>query len=558
MRISAGNMKTAGTEDMTQQNQNPAEARTAQEPVRRQRVTTSSLRLRTAEKKVALNRSDTQSELLLQSLLELAHLQMQRQQYDQVLKSILEAKPLAKLPEHAFEMAKIHMMMGKINEIFEDYPSALSCFEEAHRLYSLRQDLEPQCGAALMAGRMCEQLELFKKAEQYLLSGVYEAQKHGFLGLLAELYNELVQYYLLVDDSDTAQYYCEKAIQVAESEHDSRNLCNAYGYFARVKLKQDNLARAIRHYRSAIQMARNNRFYQEQCRFSYELGMLFARISHHEEAFACLHGALEISKKENLTQHQVQCLYALSRGYEELHQMKKANMHYLQYENVNYNHEIDTGRQRCHQLENMFNLKRSSTPNHMKVLDNIEIQVEKEAYRVREAELHQQSLIDPRTGFFNWHYFLKLISEEAVFCGQTKRVFSVLLLELDDLGALKAAYPKRELNNLQHYISRILVQQCKETDTLSRNQQNQFAILLPNYNMYQAKQLGQRLQFAIDSRKQLLIEHQLDPITISIGITEYDPEDQSAEEMTARAEQALNIALRQGKSGICLLPRGGS
>ncbi len=166
-----------------------------------------------------------------------------------------------------------------------------------------------------------------------------------------------------------------------------------------------------------------------------------------------------------------------------------------------------------------------------------------------ERELHRLATTDPLTGALNRRHMLSACSHEAERAQRYGRPLSLVMLDLDHF--------KRINDGHGHAVGdralKAAVAACRETlrdvDLVGRMGGEEFAILLPETPLESALAVADRLREAIQARRLPLAQGMLQ-VTASLGVAQWQAEDQTVEQTLERADKALYRAKNAGRNRV--------
>ncbi|WP_240454091.1 diguanylate cyclase [Halomonas sp. NO4] len=159
-----------------------------------------------------------------------------------------------------------------------------------------------------------------------------------------------------------------------------------------------------------------------------------------------------------------------------------------------------------------------------------------------ESELERQATRDHLTGTHNRRAFDKAIRQAIRQAEQGDATFSLLLFDIDHFKSVNDSYGHDTGDAILQRLAERASEGLRSTDLLARWGGEEFAILLLDTPLKGAATFAERLRHQVAaSRFQGLA------ITISLGITEYQPGD-DLERMLARTDDALYRAKRGGRN----------
>jgi len=159
----------------------------------------------------------------------------------------------------------------------------------------------------------------------------------------------------------------------------------------------------------------------------------------------------------------------------------------------------------------------------------------------READLWQRATHDPLTGLLNRSEFLGLV-DGALRRGERRATSTaVVFLDLDGFKAVNDAHGHRAGDRVLCRIASELVQAVRPNDAVARVGGDEFAVLCEElHDLEEAHQLAGRMRETIERS----CEPDRIPVAVSIGVAVGTRHDRSAEDLLARADEAMYAAKR--------------
>jgi len=154
------------------------------------------------------------------------------------------------------------------------------------------------------------------------------------------------------------------------------------------------------------------------------------------------------------------------------------------------------------------------------------------------------SMTDPLTGAFNRRYLDRLLEAEMKRSRRSGRPFSILMIDLDEFGAVNKLYGHLMGDRLLVQVSELLHRVFRQTDTIVRYGGDEFLVVLVDTDEEAAQAARSRLDAAVASREQAGSENEV-PISMSCGCatsTAYETVDalMSAADVVMRRRKAAS------------------
>lgn len=158
-------------------------------------------------------------------------------------------------------------------------------------------------------------------------------------------------------------------------------------------------------------------------------------------------------------------------------------------------------------------------------------------------ELKYISMTDPLTGIYNYRYCTQTLDYEIVRAKRYGRNVSFLMIDIDQFKSYNDTFGHLEGDKLLKTIAKIIKQNVRTTDVACRYAGDEFAVILPETDLSQAKVTAEKIRKKVSelSAKQ--------PISVSIGLAESNA-DTNRYDLIQRADSHLYTAKHQGKNQI--------
>jgi len=161
-----------------------------------------------------------------------------------------------------------------------------------------------------------------------------------------------------------------------------------------------------------------------------------------------------------------------------------------------------------------------------------------------EEQVHSLAVTDPLTGLANYRMLVDTLDAEIRRFSRTERPFSVLLLDMDGLKQINDTYGHLTGSRALCRLGDILRVHCRSMDTAARYGGDEFAIVIPEADVDDAKRVVRRIQ----NRVARDAEHP--PFTVSIGAAVYPTDGGTREALLAAADNALYEMKRVHHKGL--------
>jgi diguanylate cyclase (GGDEF)-like protein len=187
--------------------------------------------------------------------------------------------------------------------------------------------------------------------------------------------------------------------------------------------------------------------------------------------------------------------------------------------------------------------------------------------RAREMESNSQSLeeqafLDALTGLFNHRYFARQIKKEVARAGRYERTLSVAFLDLDNFKPINDEFGHQVGDRVLRWVGELIRLTLRTADityslkdskpVLARYGGDEFVVILPETNVEGAEIAMVRV-CRIIAETPIPVEEVggAASLTVSVGVANMR-DGESAEELVARADQAVYAAKHGGRNRVCV------
>lgn len=176
--------------------------------------------------------------------------------------------------------------------------------------------------------------------------------------------------------------------------------------------------------------------------------------------------------------------------------------------------------------------------------------------RIKKANIDMSALmnqipIDPITGYKNRHAFETELDIEIPRCKRYLRNLSIAIIDIDLFKLFSDNYDYRNKNNSIKRISQEIKANIRATDLFYRIDINVFAILFPETDLAEAKEVCEAIRKKISTK---ISDDTENKIILRIGIAMLGEAD-SKMDLCKRAEDALIISKHNEKNPVTTLPQ---
>jgi diguanylate cyclase (GGDEF)-like protein len=181
------------------------------------------------------------------------------------------------------------------------------------------------------------------------------------------------------------------------------------------------------------------------------------------------------------------------------------------------------------------------------------------AAALENAQLYQRtkelSTRDDLTGLFNRRHFFDNLEKEVQRARRYRRVFSLLLLDLDDFKGYNDTYGHLKGDEALKEIGRLLLASTRRADIVARFGGEEFVVLLPEINAQGALVVAEKIRTAVEQYP--FAGRTTQPggkMTVTLGLATYPTDSEDGLELVDLADRALYLGKQQGGNRTCSTP----
>jgi len=168
---------------------------------------------------------------------------------------------------------------------------------------------------------------------------------------------------------------------------------------------------------------------------------------------------------------------------------------------------------------------------------------------LEEARLKAENLsrFDALTGVLSRRAILEAIDDEVDRAKRNGHAFTCLMLDLDHFKTINDTHGHQFGDIALHRVAQVVSELCRTNDRLGRYGGEEFLMILPETRIDGAIRLAERVRLAVAETHLDRLEER---ITLSIGVSEWHPDDRSSKTLIARADRALLEAKAAGRNHV--------
>lgn len=183
----------------------------------------------------------------------------------------------------------------------------------------------------------------------------------------------------------------------------------------------------------------------------------------------------------------------------------------------------------------------------MLVYDVTEQALGKRGMEYLNEELKTASRVDGLTGLYNRRYWQERFDEMHKLCMRREKPSTALMLDIDHFKRINDTYGHQAGDKVIKMLAALIKRCVRETDLAGRYGGEEFAIILNDSSVEDAKIVAERIR---QLAQRLVVEHEGESIsfTVSLGLAQFSPDFKGAMAWLECADQALYEAKENGRN----------
>ena len=168
------------------------------------------------------------------------------------------------------------------------------------------------------------------------------------------------------------------------------------------------------------------------------------------------------------------------------------------------------------------------------------------AVAINKAQLWEMAVTDSLTGLYVRRYFLAKFQDEIHRAERYGKILSIVMADIDRFKRVNDTYGHTTGDRVLEAVGKFLEKNIRDVDVVARFGGEEFVILLPEADKYEAYTVSERLRQKFSKIK----FDNLPPLTISLGIASYPEDGKDLEILIKRADAAMYAAKLSGRNKV--------
>ncbi|MCC5864412.1 MAG: diguanylate cyclase [Wenzhouxiangella sp.] len=180
-------------------------------------------------------------------------------------------------------------------------------------------------------------------------------------------------------------------------------------------------------------------------------------------------------------------------------------------------------------------------------------------YRLRrERDLAESKAnLDPLTGLLNRRALDRRLQELSAAADQTGEPLTLLFLDLDHFKQINDSHGHAIGDDCLRHLGRLISSMVRANDPVARYGGEEFLVVLPGLDTTGARALAESIRQRIETTP-LVTDNATVHLKASLGLSRWRPGKDTVATMTARADQALYMAKREGRNRVVVATEPGA
>lgn len=164
-------------------------------------------------------------------------------------------------------------------------------------------------------------------------------------------------------------------------------------------------------------------------------------------------------------------------------------------------------------------------------------------------EIYRLTTIDGLTQIYNRRFFFEALTKELSRARRYRRTLSLAMFDIDHFKKLNDAFGHLAGDSVLKQVASAIANRIRREDTFARFGGEEFAIILPEIDLEQARAFGEKVRGIIGAEVFSVLERTV--VTVSVGVAHWDGTNNDPEELIRRADEALYQAKQTGRNRVC-------
>ena len=168
------------------------------------------------------------------------------------------------------------------------------------------------------------------------------------------------------------------------------------------------------------------------------------------------------------------------------------------------------------------------------------------------GKLKKLAITDGLTKLFNSRHFYNQLELETDRSNRYTYALALLLLDIDNFKSYNDTYGHLEGDKVLVRLGQTIISCLRSMDSAYRYGGEEFTVILPGTKGAEALAVAERIRVAVENESFSPRSDTKVPITISLGVTEFNPKEK-IETFVKRADEAMYLSKEEGRNRVSSL-----
>ena len=414
-------------------------------------------------------------------------------------------------------------------------------------------------------------LEYYEEVYQY-------AKDQGLVRPVSILTYNLGKAHQRLQNLDEADRYFDESIGLSRALNDSAGVAFALRGQAEVYLANKQLELARQRLEEVVALFTSLGNQMQVAQTTTLLADIYFKLNQYDRSIRLYQESIKVfHKKESI--YSLSLAYKqLSQVYEKVEDYKNAYESYVSHNQFDNKYRQLKHEKRLEELRVVFDTERAEVANKLLVETNkltaaeLEQQIQFSnfqtaiiglglivvtllVFQVRRNLQNKKRLellvrTDELTQLANRRYIMELIEREFKLALRGNSSLALIMFDIDHFKSFNDKYGHKVGDEVLQAVSRCCQEQVRSTDLLGRIGGEEFLIFLPQTQIGEAMEVAERCRLAVESLDLSMVEDEV-RLTISLGVTSFDDNLVTVDDMLNEADIAMYQAKSQGRNKVC-------
>ncbi|MBW9153454.1 diguanylate cyclase [Clostridium estertheticum] len=164
---------------------------------------------------------------------------------------------------------------------------------------------------------------------------------------------------------------------------------------------------------------------------------------------------------------------------------------------------------------------------------------------IEKYKLRLSSSVDKLTGTLTRKYLEEALDEQIEKSSLDESKFSLIMYDLDCFKIINDKFGHRTGDYALKRVCDVVLRNLRDTDIVGRYGGEEFIVILPDTDIYEAQLVAEKLRSKIEQEK--ILDNRRD-VTVSLGVITCPMQGEWQGELVERVDQALYVAKQQGRN----------